>query len=77
MPPAMPGPPMPPHMGGGYNLPPMPHPVPPQPVPPSQSKSSGDTDEPPSKKAKTEDSLMPEEEFLKRNKVSCLFALTF
>lgn len=34
-------------------------------------------DEPPSKKLKTEDSLMPEEEFLRRNKVCdvecCLF----
>jgi hypothetical protein len=52
--PPMGGPPM-----GGFMGPPMGHPAPPQMEP----------DEPPSKRIKTEESLMPEEDFLRRNRV--------
>lgn len=59
-PPFMPGPPMVPQMGQ-----PMPPPPPRPPMPPQRV---ADDDEPPSKKARTEEQLMPENEFLARNK---------
>lgn len=48
---------------------PAPAPMPPHPPPPME-------DEPVSKKPKSEDSLMPEEEFLRRNKVYNLSSTT-
>ena len=45
-----------------------PVPQPPAPAPPSHPPPPRD-DEPMNKKMKTEDNLMPEEEFLRRNKV--------
>lgn len=48
--------------------PPMPQPPPSVPAPPAHPPPPHE-DEPMSKKMKTEDNLIPEEEFLRRNKV--------
>lgn len=69
----LPRPPMPPMMGmEGHQMPPRFAPPPPQPPQPPQME-----DEPPSKKAKTEDSLVHEQEWLRRNgKVLCSIYVT-
>lgn len=52
-----PRPPIPPQAGG----------VPPRPAAPMKQPQKPSSDEPPAKKAKTEDDLIPEGEFLTRN----------
>ncbi|XP_054713401.1 splicing factor 3A subunit 1-like [Uloborus diversus] len=81
---AMPRPPMPPVIGppGAAFVPPM-HPVAPPPqilpdrppmiAPGKTSVNAASEDEPAPKKQKTEDSLIPEEEFLKKNKTPVTF----
>lgn len=78
---AMPRPPMPPVMGppGAPFVPPM-HPIAPPPPTPmaeraqpmiggTKTAATPSEDEPAPKKQKTEDSLVPEDEFIKKNKV--------
>lgn len=62
------GPPMRPP--GGFMSQGPPHPMPPGPPPPK--KMPPKDDEPPAKKARTEESLVPEDTFLAQNKVCFL-----
>lgn len=63
---------MPPPMAPPMAMPPVPPRFPPNmpPRPPMQPPPMPGRDEPPQKKQKTEDSLIPEEEFLRRFKVN-------
>ena len=68
MPPMMGGPPGPPGMGGPPVM------GGPQRGPPDQDDRPGPSaDEPPNKKQKTEDNLIPEDVFLSKNKVRSIF----